>query len=162
MFALVLRRYEFERLDARAGVGMEGRLRPNAFLILQEVKEDSVLDVGSLVEAHVRIPDSIPLDLPTRDGLLLSRIAAMPGAVLSLQPTADGLLQIFIDGERTPATVTEEELKHIGADRRIDNGPIPPDHYLLLNPSLRAPAWDSRRLGLIRRSELTRRILTYF
>ena len=162
LMAFVLRRYEFERLDERAGVGMEGRLRPNAFLILRPVDEESPLAVGSLVEARVRVPDSLRTHMNTQEGLILSRIAASAGQTLSFAERPNDLLEVLIDGIRTFAYLPRDPSRGSLARGPLTEGPIPDDHFLLLNPNLEADSWDSRRLGLIPRKSLSRRILTYF
>lgn len=162
LVAFVLRRYEFERLDARAGVGMEGRLRANAFLILRVVDEETPLAVGSLVEARVQVPDSLRPHMKAQEGLILSRIAAVGGQSLSFAARPNDQLELLVDGVRTFAYLPRDSTGASLAHGPLTEGPIPEDHFLLLNPNLDADSWDSRRLGLISRKSLFRKILTYF
>lgn len=160
--ALILRRYDFARLDESAGIALATAVRGGAFLILRPVDGDTPLGAGSLVEAYAVIPEELATGLPQREGLIYSRIAAAPGSILSFEERSGGEYEILVDGRRTFANFTPRAPLRDDSGRALREGPVPDGFFLLLNPNLLAPAWDSRRLGLFHRSDLRRRILSYF
>jgi hypothetical protein len=147
-----LRRYEITQLDDSLHEALEGRIRKGAVLFIAQVDEDTELGVGSLVEAHVDVPPAQQSRIGRQEGLLMSEIRGEPGMLLALE-ARNGRMEILIDGHSVGASVPLEWIEDVEGDRRLRPGPIPPDHYLLLNPNRAVPA-DSRMYGLVPRSRL--------
>jgi len=70
----------------------------------------------------------------------------------------DGFIELQLDGERTFAKLRVGWQEEVPDGLRIVEGRIPDRHYILINPAVDADAVDSRRVGMLRRSQLVRKV----
>jgi hypothetical protein len=141
--ALFVRRYDVMRLPA-AERSLGEHVPPGALMILREISEASEeVGLGTYVEAAYAGEAG--------SGLFYSRVAGVPGELVALEPVGGDLLEVVVGGRRTYALTAR--------DGPLKAGLIPPGSWLLIDPAPEAAGWDSRRTGLVRSSQLRRRIL---
>jgi hypothetical protein len=144
---LLVRRIGIVTLDER-NHSLDGVVRPGATLVLVDLGPHTVLGAGSLIEAELFVRED-----GQRMGIL-SQVAAGPGQVVDLVESEDGGFLIVIDGRHTPYRISIPGV--------LAPGTIPPDSYLVLNPSPEVEPMDSRRFGLITRDRIRRKIVAHF
>jgi hypothetical protein len=110
------------------------------------VDEHTAIGIGSLVEAEAEVS----IDGQQVRGRFVSRVAGVPGEEIVLRPSAEGR-EIIVAGRRSWVVAPPAS--------PLRAGTIPPDHYLLIDPLVGSKGYDSRSLGLIRRDQLTRKII---
>ena len=159
--ALMVRRYDITTLPSAASSAMEGRIKEGAYVLMSQISEDTVLGVGSLVEARVTTP-GLSEDSEGKEGLIISRIAAEAGMKLTFADRGRLGLEILVDGARTYAHFDGRDHARLLKEQSLKMGSIPEGFYLLLNPNTKADAWDSRTLGLVARDDLQRKVMPIF
>ncbi len=153
---LIVRWYDFEKLADAQWRALRGEVRQGAFLIFQDVDEDTVLGKGSLVEAHVELPPKLASLYKRDEGPILTIVKGTAGDIITFEPLGGQRVELRLNGK----PITEMEAwwqEDVAAELRVEDGlVIPVGHFLLINPAVEVEL-DSRQVGLIPRSALRRK-----
>lgn len=150
--ALLIRRYDFERLRPQAEPWVQGVIRPGAMVVFTAAGRDVPVEQGALVEARV----SIETAEGPRQGIVIGRVAAGPGAMLSVRGDELGAV-LLVNGESTGRRFGGD-----AADLPFLLGVVPEDRYLLLRPSVVGKGYDALDFGLLPGEALGRKLITFF
>lgn len=156
---LIVRSYDFERLDDAQWTPLEGKdgLARGSYLIFKGVEGGTVIGVGSLVEARVSVPPRLAKRLGQDEGLILTEVAGTPGMAITFELQEDGRVELLLDGASIQARMELPRQLDVPHHLQVREGPIPDGYYLLINPNVDADAIDSRLVGLIARDRLLRK-----
>ena len=133
---LIVRWYDFEKLADAQWRALRGEVRQGAFLIFQDVDEDTVLGEGSLVEAYVKLPPKLAGLYQRDEGPILTTVKGTAGDVITFEPLGGKRVELRLNGK----PIAEMEVwwqEGVPDGLRVEDGlAIPSGHFLLINPAV--------------------------